>query len=529
MSLENLTAGNKLPVLFIGSGFSRRYLNAPDWQTLLIKVYMFMGKSENDFKKLSLKIRNKPENKDISNGEANGLIAEEIENEFNEWFYSEQLSEEFDTWLDEDINPFRRCVAFMLEGLSIPKEMTEEIKAFKELKNKIMSIVTTNYDGLIESLFSLPEESVFVGQPQLFNPDSMELGELYKIHGSITHSKDIIITRSDYNNFKETAKLFSAKLLTLITENPVIFIGYSVDDPNIQQTLTDLVNCLSHKQLEQLKDHFYLIEHDKGREDLLEREYLFKAISYDKHQTVFPITVISTDNYLKVYKQLSNLTPAMNISTVKRVKRILKDIIVDSVETKEKADISTILIDDVSKLNDDDQKFAVAIGDVKEIHQTYGYNLRPIEDILEDVLFNNKGIDSERIVKETYEGSYLKVKRILPIHKYLKDVSKEILDECPRVKEYVDKRNAKNDYLNKNLINSLDHVTEGTSINDMPQAYKEHYRKKYLYVIKNIDNLDLDEVKKFLQEEYKHYVTYNPNHQSDLRRLISLYDFYKYS
>ncbi|TFJ89935.1 SIR2 family protein [Lentibacillus salicampi] len=55
-------------------------------------------------------------------------------------------------------------------------------------------------------------------------------GELYKIHGCITDPDNIVIASSDYSNFRSNAKLFSAKLLTLISKNPVIFIGYSISE-----------------------------------------------------------------------------------------------------------------------------------------------------------------------------------------------------------------------------------------------------------------------------------------------------------
>lgn len=528
LSFNDLVKGNKLPVLFIGSGFSRRYLNSPDWESLLKSVYQFMGKNEMDYKTLKLKIKNKREYRDLGDGEINGIIAEEMEIEFNDYFYGSDLVQQYPQWIEEEVNPFRQCIATILSELELLKEKEEEVQAFKELKNKVMSVITTNYDTLLEDLFDLSKDSTFIGQPQLFSPNSMELGELYKIHGCVTEPDNIVITSSDYNNFRENAKLFSAKLLTLISENPVIFIGYSINDPNMQQTLSDLIRCLSKDQIDNLKNHFYVLEYNEGVQEIYEKELLFHAKSYQGETTTFPITVISTDNYLEVYQRLNELTPAMNLSTVKQVKRIVKDIVVKSVESKQKTDVITIFMDDISKLKQTDQKFAIAIGNIKDINNNYGYNLRPLEEVLEDVLFDNKNFNSKRLIKETYEESYLKIKRIIPIYKYLKDLSEEEIEESPNVASYVSTHTKNGDYLNAGIIRSLKNVSAGKSMADMPSSTRGNSYRTYLWIIKNFEVLPLEEVRTYLQKEFEHYAHFDSNKQSSYRRLVSLYDLFKY-
>lgn len=528
VSFEQLVNGSKLPVLFVGSGFSKRYINSPDWKNLLIQVYEFMGKKEIHFKTLHQKLKNRAEYRHLGDGELNAIIAEEMEREFNDYFYESELVTNYSKWVEEGVNPFRKTIATILEDLDILEEKQSEIEIFRQLKNKVMSIITTNYDTLIENLFDLSKENTFIGQPQLFNPNSLDLGELFKIHGCVTQSDNIVISKSDYDNFRETAKLFTAKLLTLISENPVVFIGYSISDPNIQQVLTDLVRCLSNEQIESLKNHFYLVEFSEGTQELIEKQFLFKAKSYNGEETAFPITVISTDNYEEIYRQLLRLTPAMNISTVKQVKRIVKDIVVESVKSKQKTDVMTILMDDLSKLTQSDQKFAIAIGNIKDIKNAYGYNLRPIIDILEDVLFDNKNLDNKMLVKETFEKSYFKAKRILPIYKYVSGLSKDELKNCPNVLKYVKGHSKKDDYLNANLIKSLRTCPVGVSIDDFPREYADNYWRKHLWIIKNLDTVPLDSIKKFLQEELQNYNDFSDNEKSSFHRVISLYDFYQY-
>ncbi|HGG0586987.1 MULTISPECIES: SIR2 family protein [Bacillus cereus group] len=529
MAFEELLKGNKLPILFIGSGFSKRYLDTPDWERLLINILEFMGKTERDFKTMKLKLKSKPAYRNLSDGEINAKIAGEIEVIFNEYFYESELANQYADWIDEGVNPFRKCISILLSKLNILPEKKGEIENFKELKNKTMAVVTTNYDCLLENIFNLSEDSVFIGQPQLFNPKSLDLGELYKIHGCMTDPENIIITEEDYMIFRNTAKLFSAKLLTLMSENPVVFIGYSINDPNIQQILIDLVSCLSIEQVEKLKNYFYLIEYKEGETELLEREYLFPAKSYKGVETIFPISIVSTDNYMEVYRELSKLTPAMNISTVKQVKRIVKDIVVQATESNvEPADVMTILLEDVNKLSEEHQKFAIAVGHIKDIKESYSYSPMPVQYVFEDILFNNKGFNPSSLLKNTYEKVYFKGKRIMPIYKYSSQLTPEELELCPSVKEYISTHKNIEDYLNNNIIKAIESIPEGSTIANMPEEFKDNYRRKCLWIIKNINRIDLEEIEKFLQSEFQKYDTFNSNQRSDFHRIVSIYDLFKY-
>ena len=82
----------------------------------------------------------------------------------------------------------------------------------------------------------------------------LSVGEIYKIHGCAMKPNSLVLTSDDYNDYENRNPYLAAKLLTLFIENPVIFIGYSLDDPNIQSILKSIIKCLTKDKVEKLKD-----------------------------------------------------------------------------------------------------------------------------------------------------------------------------------------------------------------------------------------------------------------------------------
>lgn len=529
MSFSELIKGHRLPTLFIGSGLSRRYINLPTWEGLLKILYEYIPDKELSFDLFKTKLRNTLNVTKLSDGEFNALLATKIEQIFNKSYFNSDLMKKHPEWLNKNVSPFKMCISSVLKNYTVLQEKEEEIEWLKKLRGKVHSIITTNYDTFIEDLFEFKKESVFIGQHELFNRTSVAVDELYKLHGCITKPQNILITDQDYNHYAENAKLFSAKLLTLISENPIIFIGYSIQDANVQKTLTDLVSCLTNDQIKQLNNHFYIVDYKKGERNLVEKNYMFDAKSYDGTNVTFPVTVISTDNYKEVYKKLNLLKPAMNIGVVKQVKRMVKDIVVKSMETNKSFEpIISVMIDDLDQLSSEEyDKLAIAIGNRKTINE-FGYGIKPKVEVFEDILLDNKKLDSKLLLMGTYENHYLQIRTNIPIYKYYEDVRGQVLDKLSRVKTYVSEKRDLKDYLNNSLIRELQRIPEGHDLNSMPEHYKKTRRRQYLWIFKNIEKIKLDQLKDFLLMELEAYSSFSNNDKSYFHRLISMYDFLRY-
>jgi len=70
-----------------------------------------------------------------------------------------------------------------------------------------------------------------------------------------------VLTAEDYERFGVRNAYLVAKLLTIFVEHPVIFLGYSLSDPNIQQILVGIARCLNtDERIQQLGDRLLFVE-----------------------------------------------------------------------------------------------------------------------------------------------------------------------------------------------------------------------------------------------------------------------------
>ncbi|PQJ12318.1 SIR2 family protein [Flavipsychrobacter stenotrophus] len=107
----------------------------------------------------------------------------------------------------------------------------EAHKAFAKLPFKL--IVTTNFDFLLEQSYSYCKPILDESQLSIsVNDNSVSI---LKIHGDLHHPNKLVATEEDYDLFIEKNPLFSTFLANqLITKTP-LFIGYSIDDPDLRQ------------------------------------------------------------------------------------------------------------------------------------------------------------------------------------------------------------------------------------------------------------------------------------------------------
>lgn len=116
------------------------------------------------------------------------------------------------------------------------------------------AIATTNFDLIVERAYERSRGAVqtlvkTVKDGDLFDTRMNEMSDpvgYYKLHGCIDFYTDetipLILGQEQYASYATNRTRFYGRLRDLAHENPIIFCGYSISDPHIQQLLFDLTD-----------------------------------------------------------------------------------------------------------------------------------------------------------------------------------------------------------------------------------------------------------------------------------------------
>ena len=109
-------------------------------------------------------------------------------------------------------------------------------------KMNLTYIITTNYDTLIED--EIKNLQIVSKDEDLPYTNSNRM--LIKMHGDF-ENKNIVLKKSDYDNYEKNFQLISTLVKGLFTTNTVLFIGYSYSDTNVQQIMNWIKEILKEE------------------------------------------------------------------------------------------------------------------------------------------------------------------------------------------------------------------------------------------------------------------------------------------
>lgn len=261
---EKLKSLGISPIFFVGSGLSRRYINSPDWLGLLKEI---MSDTEINF----TRYEQKHTIVDSSTGETI-INFEELAKELEEVYFDKLPEDKLEEGKNQGYYYRKRISDIVSKYLHDNKSKMLANKEVKELqKTTPAAIITTNYDEMLETIFG-DEYTPHVGQTSLLTSVVDGVGDIYKIHGSVTDCDSIVITKDDYDRFFSKEIYLNSKILTLFLEYPIVFLGYSINDRNVKSILSTIFDTLSSKKLEELKSRMWFVTRPDDGVDKVENK-----------------------------------------------------------------------------------------------------------------------------------------------------------------------------------------------------------------------------------------------------------------
>lgn len=166
-------------------------------------------------------------------------------------------------------------------------------------------VVTTNYDQLIENAYfpklkRIPK--IYTHQDTLDFADALWKQEFFilKAHGDLQRKSSIILTEKDYRTIIYSSPGYKALLAAIFTTKTILFLGTSLNDPEIQLLLSSLHDSFHGSG----QHHFALV----SNKDFSEAE----AVHWRRNYNVRCITYTATKDHPELVGFLKSIITSLS-------------------------------------------------------------------------------------------------------------------------------------------------------------------------------------------------------------------------
>lgn len=113
---------------------------------------------------------------------------------------------------------------------------------------QINTIITTNYDHLFE--YAYQDKLNVISGEKLKNPEQNSV-TLFKIHGDTSNDNSLVVTSKDYATFYDRLdSLLWSKVKVTLAEHSILFVGFSMEDKNIEDVFEKVLMQIDTHGLE---------------------------------------------------------------------------------------------------------------------------------------------------------------------------------------------------------------------------------------------------------------------------------------
>lgn len=502
------------PILFIGAGISLRYYEkAYSWESLLKTIATDLNKGN---PQLYLDLRN--EAMDAQDTCDYPSLAATLEKEIDTRLRGVSPKDESIPQVWRVVNEAfyeatRSCrktsrlkiwVKELLSVLELNPLREYEIPSFKKACEKVASIVTTNYDTFVED--HLGFTPLLGNDILLSNPYQ----SVYKIHGSVTDPSNMVLTEEDYDLFNHRYELIQAQLISLFIHNPIVFLGYSITDNNIQKLLSVIFSYVDRNSDlgRKVAENFLCVQYEQDSENLDIQEETFH-IRLGEREADIPINVLKTDKFIALYDALSDLKLPVEAIHLKRVEHAFHRI-------KLGGEIAVKLVGDLE--NVDNRELVLAIGPRDRIDVSLDKIYRATEAI-QSYFEITEEFKSGMVIltDDVNKNMYFPAKGMAHVFPVM-----ERKDElCKQQNELLDKE--------FNRIQTISgYCSAHTDVDDILRDERIVASNKVKAIFYQVykEEIALDDVRAYLYNRLQDSTASVP---TDIRKLLCLYDARKYS
>lgn len=507
------------PFLFVGSGFSRRYIGLEDWDSLLrkfcdgLKDYEYYRATANN---------------------ALPQIASLIAQDFHTlWWSEDRFSNSranFKDLIYNDESALKLEICLYMQNIDLEvrgdEALEKEIEVLKTVN--VDGIITTNWDNLIEEIF--PEYRVFVGQEELLFSNPQSIAEIYKIHGSCENHESLILTSKDYAEFSKKNPYLAAKLITIFIENPIFFIGYSVHDPHVSDIIFSIASCLGDDKIEQFANNLIFLRRASGAPDSVQK------FTFNRDGKNITATVLETDDFAQVYEAIAEQKRKIPA----RILRYCKEQMFELVKTNDpETKLAVIDIDDIDKK--EEVEFVVGVGVASAASQSAyssdapefadsGYSGVERSDLLRDAVSEKSKYEAEKVLKSVFPKLRRSGVKFHPIFRYLRAAG---IDSEAKLREsefgdaaaLFDKIKSASYQYKSTYRASFYKNYDGMSAQEILD--KVGYEKSAIYLAYiPKENIDFDWLRVYLEENFDK--DFRDPYESAFKKLICHYDRMRY-
>jgi hypothetical protein len=248
-------------VLFIGAGVSTNSSNAhgerpPGWKSL---VELLAAKFVNDHAATSRSVRAAVRSGDLL------TAAETIEHYCRE---------------NSRLDDFRAEIARLTDGGSAIDRVFHRNQIHERISDLAPRIIiTTNFDNILERHFLNGFKAFTYNQDGTDIASYVRQGDevLIKLHGGVADPARMIITRMDFTKLRREGRTTLETVESLLMTRTALFIGYSLDDPDMRMLLETQFGAKG------ARPGHYLLASDKTpslKRSLLKEAYGVNLVTY---------------------------------------------------------------------------------------------------------------------------------------------------------------------------------------------------------------------------------------------------------